>query len=103
MQRLWAGAASTSFHAVGWARCEVGSTSSPRKETAVSKDLSDSENRKKLKKSSFALPEQEKYPIPDIEHARNALARVAQNGSEAEKKKVRGAVEKKYPSLKKDD
>jgi hypothetical protein len=74
-----------------------------RKETAVSKDLSDSENRKKLKKSSFALPEQEKYPIPDIEHARNALARVAQHGSEAEKKKVRSAVEKKYPSLKKDD
>jgi hypothetical protein len=33
-----------------------------RKESPVSKDLSDSENRKKLKKSSFALPEQEKYP-----------------------------------------
>jgi hypothetical protein len=74
-----------------------------RKETAVSKDLSDSENRKKLKKSSFALPDQEKYPIPDIEHARNALARVAQHGSEAEKKQVRAAVEKRYPSLKKDD
>jgi hypothetical protein len=29
------------------------------------------------------VPEQEKYPIPDIEHARNALARVAQHGSEA--------------------
>ena len=68
----------------------------------MSKDLSDSENRKKLKKSSFALPEQEKYPIPDIEHARNALARVAQHGSAAEKKQVRAAVEKKYPSLKKD-
>src|SRR5688500_16102576 len=51
-----------------------------RKETGVSKDLSDSANRKKLKKSSFALPEEEKYPIPDIEHARNALARVAQHG-----------------------
>ena len=69
----------------------------------VSKDLSDSANRKKLKKSSFALPDEEKYPIPDIEHARNALARVAQHGSEAEKKQVRAAVEKKYPSLKKDD
>ena len=69
----------------------------------MSKDLSDPENRKKLKKSSFALPDEEKYPIPDITHARNALARVAQHGSEAEQKKVRAAVENKYPSLKKDD
>jgi hypothetical protein len=69
----------------------------------MAKDLSDSSNRKKLKKSSFALPEEEKYPIPDIEHARNALARVAQHGTAAEKKKVRAAVEKRYPSLKKDD
>lgn len=69
----------------------------------MSKDLSNSKNRDELPKSSFALPEEEKYPIPDIEHARNALARVAQNGSAAEKKKVRAAVEKRYPSLKKDD
>lgn len=68
----------------------------------MSKDLSDSASRKKLNKSSFAVPEQEKYPIPDIEHARNALARVAQHGSESERKQVRAAVEKKYPSLKKD-
>ena len=51
----------------------------------MSKDLSDTANRKRLKKSSFAL------------------ARVAQHGSTAEQKKVRAAVEKKYPSLKKDD
>ena len=69
----------------------------------MSKDLSSGKNRKNLKKSSFALPDEEKYPIPDIEHARNALARVAQNGTAAEQKKVRAAVEKKYPSLKKDD
>lgn len=69
----------------------------------MSKDLSNSSNRKRLKKSSFALPEEEKDPIPDIDHARNALARVAQHGTAAEKKKVRAAVEKKYPSLKKDD
>ena len=75
----------------------------PRRENQMSKDLSNSDNRKHLKKSSFALPEQEKDPIPDIEHARNALARVAQHGSEAEKKKVRAAVVKKYPSLDKDD
>ena len=69
----------------------------------MSKDLSNSANRAKLGKSSFALPEDEKYPIPDIEHARNALARVAQHGTKAEQRKVRAAVEKKYPSLKKDD
>jgi hypothetical protein len=69
----------------------------------MSKDLSDTANRKKLKKSSFALPEEEKYPIPDLAHARNALARVAQHGTEKEQKKVRKAVEKRYPSLKKDD
>ncbi|MEP6648371.1 MAG: DUF6582 domain-containing protein [Lapillicoccus sp.] len=68
----------------------------------MSKDLSNSANRKKLKKSSFALPDEEKYPIPDIDHARNALARVAQHGTPAEQKKVRAAVEKKYPSLKDD-
>lgn len=69
----------------------------------MSKDLSDSANRKKLKKSSFALPKDEKYPIPDIAHARNALARVAQHGTADEQKKVRKAVEKRYPSLRKDD
>ena len=69
----------------------------------MTKDLSGGKNRKNLKKSSFALPEQEKYPIPDLEHARNALARVAQHGTAEEQKKVRAAVVKKYPSLKKDD
>ena len=68
----------------------------------MSKDLSDSSNRNRLADSSFALPKERKYPIPDIEHARNALARVAQNGTAEEQKKVRRAVEKKYPSLKKD-
>jgi Family of unknown function (DUF6582) len=68
----------------------------------MSKDLSDSGNRNRLADSSFALPKERKYPIPDIEHARNALARVAQNGTAEEQKKVRRAVEKKYPSLKKD-
>ncbi|WP_200962658.1 hypothetical protein [Terrabacter sp. Soil810] len=51
------------------------------------------------------MPEQMKYPYPilDLEHARNALARVAQHGTAAEQEKVRAAVVKKYPSLKKDD
>jgi hypothetical protein len=67
----------------------------------MAKDLSDADNRKKLKKSSFALPKERKYPIPDKAHARNALARVAQHGTKDEQKKVRSAVEKRYPSLKK--
>ena len=57
--------------------------------------------RKRMKDSRFALPRQRAYPIPDISHARNALARVAQFGTDAEQSKVRRAVEKKYPSLKK--
>ena len=69
----------------------------------MSKDLSNSANRDDLKPSDFALPEEEKYPIPDIAHARNALARVAQHGTKAEQEKVRAAVEKRYPSLEKDD
>ena len=69
----------------------------------MSKDLSDADNRNRLKDESFALPDERKYPIPDIEHARNALARVAQNGTADEQKTVRAAVEKRYPSLKKDD
>ena len=57
--------------------------------------------RKKLGKGSFAIPSKRKYPIHDISHARNALARVAQHGTPAEKRQVRRAVYRKYPSLKK--
>jgi hypothetical protein len=64
----------------------------------MAKTLS-TKDRKKLKKKSFALPGKRKYPIPDKSHARNALARVAQNGTRAEQKKVRAAVTKRFPSL----
>jgi hypothetical protein len=40
-----------------------------------------------------------KYPIHDIAHARNALARVAAHGTPAEKAAVRRAVYARYPSL----
>jgi hypothetical protein len=56
--------------------------------------------RKALPSSAFVYPEDEKYPIHDLKHARNALARVSANGSDAEKAKVRAAVYKKYPQLK---
>jgi len=55
--------------------------------------------RKGLKKGSFAMPGERKYPIHDISHARNALSRVAANGTSAEKKQVRAAVKAKYPSI----
>lgn len=55
--------------------------------------------RNNLSKSDFAEPGKRAYPIPDASHARNALARVAQHGSPAEKKQVRAAVHRKYPSI----
>lgn len=55
--------------------------------------------RKRLRKSSFALPKKRAYPIPDKSHARNALARVSQFGTPEEKAKVRAAVHRKFPSI----
>jgi hypothetical protein len=57
------------------------------------------EERKSLKKSEFALPGKRAYPIPDKSHARNALARVSQFGSPAEKARVRAAVHRKFPGI----
>lgn len=62
------------------------------------------QRRKKMKKSSFALPGKREggnggYPIPDKAHARNALARVSQFGTPAQKKEVRAKVHKKFPSI----
>jgi hypothetical protein len=69
-----------------------------RKCDEMAKDLT-TKDRKKLSKKAFALPGKRKYPIPDKAHARNALARVAQNGTPAEQKKVRAAVNKRFPSI----
>jgi hypothetical protein len=64
--------------------------------------------RQKMKSSQFALPGKGDgpggkgagaYPIPDLSHARNALARVAQHGSSAEKATVRAKVAAKYPGI----
>jgi hypothetical protein len=64
--------------------------------------------RQSLPISDFALPgkgEGKKgagagsYPIPDASHARNALSRVAQHGSPAEKSAVRAKVRAKYPGI----
>jgi hypothetical protein len=65
----------------------------------MSKDLSNSKNRRKLSKKSFALPGKRKYPIPDKAHARNALARVAQHGTKDEQRKVKAAVRKRFHGI----
>lgn len=58
----------------------------------------DADARSHIAEHNFALPGR-RYPIHDISHARNALARVSQFGSPEEKEKVRAAVHRKYPSL----
>lgn len=55
--------------------------------------------RKKLPASDFAEPGKRKYPVPDASHARNALARVSQHGTPAEKAAVRSKVRKKFPAI----
>jgi hypothetical protein len=54
--------------------------------------------RSQIKASTFALPKQRKYPIPDASHARNALARVAKAPA-ATKAKVYAAVRRKFPAM----
>lgn len=60
--------------------------------------------REELPHRDFALPSKREggkggYPIPDAGHARNALARVSQFGSSAQKAEVRAKVHAKYPSI----
>lgn len=54
--------------------------------------------RKQIAGKNFALPGR-KYPIEDESHARNALSRVSQFGSSAEKATVRSKVKSKYPGI----
>lgn len=60
--------------------------------------------RKRMPAGDFAMGKKKgtkgRYPINDAAHARNALSRVAQNGTPAEKAKVRGAVKRKFPGIK---
>lgn len=59
-----------------------------------------SKARKRLPRSKFALPKKRKYPLDTKKRARNALARVSQHGTPAQKRTVRAAVRRKYPSIK---
>lgn len=59
--------------------------------------------RQRLRHGSFVFPkkapEHGSYPIPDAAHARNALARVAQHGTAAEKAAVRAKVRARFPAV----
>jgi hypothetical protein len=53
----------------------------------------DEKKRDRLKESTFGLPDERKYPMPDKSHARNAKARASQqakkgNLSKADEKKI---------------
>lgn len=54
--------------------------------------------RDSLPDDAFALPNR-RYPIHNIKHARNALARVAQHGTPEEQKTVKAAVKSRYPEI----
>jgi hypothetical protein len=55
--------------------------------------------RAAMPSSDFAIPSQKAYRIDDPAHARDALSRVAANGTPAQQKTVQAAVKKKYPSI----
>ncbi len=55
--------------------------------------------RNELPSNAFVFPHTRKYPIHDLNHAKNALARVAQNGSPAEVEAVHAAVYHRYPEI----
>lgn len=55
-----------------------------------------SAERKALPKSAFVFPATRRYPIPDENHARDALARSSGKPEEAQ---VRAAVHKKFPNI----
>ena len=55
--------------------------------------------RKKTPTNEFALPDR-RYPVEDEAHARNALSRVSQDGTPAEKATVRRKVHRLFPGIK---
>jgi len=55
-------------------------------------------SRNALKSSTFVFPGTRKFPIPDPNHARNALSRAGAIGGSTESK-VRAAVHRKFPNI----
>jgi Mu-like prophage I protein len=60
-------------------------------------DALTTKQRNNLDTSDFAIPEDRAYPIHDLSHARNALARAS---GKPEEGRVKAAVYKRYPQLK---
>jgi hypothetical protein len=58
--------------------------------------------RNALPDSAFAGPGRS-YPVNNLSHARNALARAAQHASPALKAQIRAKVHKKFPGIKQHD
>ncbi len=58
-----------------------------------------SKARNMLPSKDFAGPDRS-YPIQDMTHARNALARASQHASEELKSHIKAAVHRKFPSIK---
>ncbi len=56
--------------------------------------------RKDLPAGKFGLPGKRAYPIPDAAHARNALARAAQDASPEERAEISRRVHALYPKIK---
>jgi hypothetical protein len=54
--------------------------------------------RRRIKPSNFALPGR-RYPVNTPSRARNALSRVAQHGTPAERQKVRRKVKARFPGI----
>ena len=55
--------------------------------------------RKQMSPSAFVFPAQRRYPISDLNHARLALS---MSSGKPEETKVRAAVYKRFPQLRKD-
>lgn len=55
-------------------------------------------SRAKISSGDFAGPARS-YPIPDKSHARNALARAAQNATPALKNRITAKVRDRFPSI----
>lgn len=49
--------------------------------------------------ADFGLPKTKQYRIDDAAHARDALARVAADGTPAQQAQVRARVKAKYPAI----
>jgi hypothetical protein len=58
--------------------------------------------RRKIPTKSFAGPDRS-YPINDLSHARNALARASQHAGPSLKAHIRAAVHRKFPGIKQHD